>query len=869
MLETKKYGLSILHRLLIAFLSVFIVVCSALTITYYLFSRNSISRYANEAVVRELEAINETFRNTIQETLIRELRLLSANPLLDEFLISSESTQDINARALERLFLQKIKYVKEIESIRFVDNRGMERVAVGKQGRIREYRSLREGALFLGLESSPPRSITQTDLFPGPNGDYLFSIAIHKTDPDIGEFGGAVIVDYNVADFFDFAQTIKIFDENPVWIFSPTGLVLTKPSDPLQLDPRPFTDHASSKSIDVYRLDDGLVATSNLAIINNFPLMKVCISIPEKVLYQDVQQVLRFLGIVFAISFFLLVIAVFFVSKYLSLPLIMLANSVQKLAKESFSKKIDIHATGEVGFLVDSFNSMANDLRKTTVSKDYVDRIFHAMTNSLIVLDSEGFIETVNSATLSLLGYEENELIGQPFSIITTDTFFTEINSMANIDKQETSYQAKNGHEFPMLFSSSKMYTNQGESQAVVCQALDLSDKKQVEQEKKLLEIQLRQSHKMEAIGTLAGGIAHDFNNILTGVIGYAELAELSNIEGKPAIEEIREIIKGGMRARDLVRQILSFSRKGEHEVGPLIPFPIVKEALKLLRSTIPSSIEIKAEIDSGVGAILADPIKIHQVVMNLCTNAVQAMETGKGTITIILTQVVLNEDELLGEQDAQSGLYVELSVNDTGNGIDPAIQERIFDPFFTTKEVGSGTGMGLAVVHGIVKEYGGLIRITKNPATGTCFHIYFPVIDEAESLVEGEKTDLVGGSERILIVDDERIVLEVMKMRLEYLGYNVTVCNNGQDAFGMFKEKPNDFDLIITDQTMPYMLGTEMVGKILKIRPEIPVILCSGFSNSVSEENCKKFGIKLYLQKPVEFEVLSKSIRTVLSSQD
>ncbi|AGF77572.1 PAS domain S-box [Desulfocapsa sulfexigens DSM 10523] len=868
MLETKKYGLSISHRLLIAFLSIFIIGCSALTITYYLFSRNSISRYANEAVIRELESINDTFRNTIQKTLIRELRLLSANPLLDEFLISSESTRDINARALERLFLQEIKYVKEIEKIRFVDSRGMERVAVSKQGRIREYRSLREEPFFLEIEASPPGSITQTNLFPDSNDNKLFSIAIHKTDPDIGEFGGAIIVDYNLAEFFAFAKKIMIFEENPVWIFSPSGLVLTKPSNPLQLDPRPFTNHASSKNITIYGLHGGLVATSDLAIINDSPLMQVCISIPEKLLYQDIQQVLRFLAIVFAVSLFLLVIAVFFVSRYLSSPLIMLANAVQKLAKESFSKKIDIHATGEVGFLVDSFNNMANDLRKTTVSKEYVDRIFQAMTNSLIVLDSEGFIESVNSATLSLLGYETNELIGQPFSIITTGTFFTEIHKLATINKQETSYFAKNGHEFPMLFSSSKMYTNQGQFQAFVCQAIDLSDKKQAEQEKKLLEVQLRQSHKMEAIGTLAGGIAHDFNNILMGIIGYAELAELSNVQGKPAVEEIRGIIKGGMRARDLVQQILSFSRKDEHKVGPLIPSPIVKEALKLLRSTIPSSIEIREEIDSEIGAVLADPMKIHQVVMNLCTNAVQAMETGKGTITIILRQLELNEEELLGEPDAQPGLYVELSVNDTGKGIDPAIQERIFDPFFTTKNVGSGTGMGLAVVHGIVKEYGGLIRITSNPETGTSFHVYIPVIDDEEGPpVEDTKTDLPGGSERILIVDDEMIVLEIMQKRLEYLGYEVTACNNGLDAVRMLEEKPNAFDLIITDQTMPHMLGTEMVSKMLTIRPEIPVILCSGYSTSVSEETSKNLGIKLYLQKPVEFEVLSKSIRSVLHS--
>ncbi|MBU0680270.1 MAG: response regulator [Proteobacteria bacterium] len=867
--DTKIQGLSILHRLLIAFLSVFIVVCSALTTTYYLFSRSSISSYANEAVFRELEGINETFRNTIQETLIRELKLLSANPLLDEFLMSSESTQDINARALERLFLQKIKYFAGIERIRFVDSRGMDKVVVGQQGRMRDYRSFRESKLFVDLEASPPGSIIHTGLSADQDGDYLFSIGIPKIDPDIGEFGGAVIIDYNLGDFFAFARAIKIFAENPVWIFSADGQVLTSASGQDILDPRPFSIQSAPSKINVSTPQGGLVASSDLAIGDNSPLLKVCISIPEALLYQDVQRVLRFLAIVFMVSFCLVIIAAFFVSKYLSLPLVKLADSVQKLSHEEFSEQIAITATGEVGMLVDSFNAMALDLRKTTVSKDYVDRIFQTMTNSLIVLDAEGQIETVNAATLALLGFQEDELIGEPFSRIIQEALFTELKKHAHINKRETFYRGKNGREYPVLFSSSVMYGKKGEFQAVVCQALDLSDKKQVEQEKELLEIRLRQAHKMEAIGTLAGGIAHDFNNILVGVIGYAEMAELSNIEGQPAVEEIREVIKGGMRARDLVRQILSFSRKDQHEIISLAPYTIVKEVLKLLRSTIPSSIEIKEDIDTSIGAILADPMKIHQVVMNLCTNAVQAMDTGKGILTVTLVQEHLQEEDLLGEPGAIPGEYVVLSVSDTGRGIEPEVKDRIFDPFFTTKEVGSGTGMGLAVVHGIVAEYGGLIRVTSDPDTGTCFRIYFPVIDKEVDPVDGGDIDLIGGSERILIVDDEKIVLEIMLKRLEYLGYDVTACNSGAEAVAVFKNNPDTFDLILTDQTMPHMLGTEMIREILEIRPEMPVILCSGYSSNVSEETSKDFGIKIYLEKPVDFEVLSQSIRKALSKTE
>ncbi len=861
-------GLSIFHRLLIAFLSVFILVCSALTTTYYLFSRDSISKYADEAVTREIDAINETFQKSIPATLSRELKLLSANPLLDDFLMSTLGTQEIATRALERLFLQKIRLFEGIERLRFIDSSGMEKVIADKEGRSREYRSLREDRLFVDLEASRPGSIVPAGLSVNPDGSYFFSIGIHKTDPDIGEFGGAIILDYNFRSFFAFTQSVKIFGENPVWLFSQSGKVLTKPAGKVILDPRPFPATLSSTDITVYKHQDGLVAVRNLAIVENVPFLKVCMSIPENLLYQDVQRVLRFLLMVFAVSFFLIIVVVFFISKYLSKPLIKLADAVQALPQQNFSKKIDINAVGEVGMLVDSFNSMAQNLRNTTVSKEYVDRIFHAMTNSLIVLNAEGCIETVNATTLALLGYQEDELLGQPFSMIVADGFSVELKGNANINKQETFYRQKDGNEIPMLFSSSVMATRQGEIQAVVCLAVDLSDKKQAEQEKERLEVQLRQSQKMEAIGTLAGGIAHDFNNILTAVIGYAELAELSNLQGETAVEEIREVKKGGMRAKDLVRQILAFSRKDQQEVEPLVPSDIVREALKLLRSTIPSSIEIKQNIDSEVGTIMADSMKIHQVVMNLCTNAVQAIATGKGVITVGLSQKDLAEDELVGEQAAKPGQYVELSVGDTGEGIDPTVKERIFDPFFTTKEVGSGTGMGLAVVHGIVKEHGGLIRMQSSPGAGTIFQVYFPVVYQEIQQVEVKKEDLVRGTARIMVVDDEATVLDITRKRLQYLGYDVDVFRTSPAALAAFKSNPTGYDLIITDQTMPHMLGTEMAQEVLKIRPGMPIILCSGYSHNVSEESSKDFGIKLYLPKPIDFEILSKNIELVLAGR-
>lgn len=392
-----------------------------------------------------------------------------------------------------------------------------------------------------------------------------------------------------------------------------------------------------------------------------------------------------------------------------------------------------------------------------------------------------------------------------------------------------------------------------------------LVESKQSEEEKKNLQLQLQQAQKMEAIGTLAGGIAHDFNNILGAILGYAEMARDDCSSGSVDSKDLDQVIQAGHRAKDLVKQILAFSRQAEAQKIPLRPAEIVKESIKLLRSTIPATIAIQQDIDPGTSLILADPTQLHQIIMNLCANAYHAMEETGGTLAISLGNASLTQRDAISVSNVQMGHFVQLSIRDSGSGIPLEIQERIFDPYFTTKETGKGTGMGLAIVHGIVKSYGGVITCHSEVGVGTVFKINLPSLSD-QSLPENEKIELTPvGTERILLVDDEPMLAEMGKTMLERLGYTVTVRMNSLEALTTFKNQPDAFNLVITDQTMPGMTGIDLARRMLQIRPGLPIILCTGFSSIISEEKAKSAGIKGFALKPLGKKDIAALIRKVL----
>lgn len=399
------------------------------------------------------------------------------------------------------------------------------------------------------------------------------------------------------------------------------------------------------------------------------------------------------------------------------------------------------------------------------------------------------------------------------------------------------------------------------------CVWRDITESKQAEEEKKNLHVQLLQAQKMEAIGTLAGGIAHDFNNILGAILGYAEMAQEDCPAGSKLRGDLGQIIKAGHRAKDLVKQILAFSRQTETQQTHLQPAGVIDEAIKLLRASLPTTITIVKDIDPNAGIILADPGHIHQILMNLCTNAFHAMEKKGGTLTITLYNKVLFGKDLIGASHMQPGNYVQLSVKDTGAGMTPEVQPRIFDPYFTTKEVGKGTGMGLSTVHGIVHSYGGTIYCDSRPGEGTIFHITLPTV-EAHPAREIENTKIPPrGSEHILLVDDEEMLVMMQKTVLKRLGYHVTAESSSLEALATFQNDPEAFDLVITDQTMPDITGMEFSRRILQIRPEMPIILCTGYSNISSEEKAKSIGIKGFALKPLTMKDIAETVRKVLDS--
>jgi PAS domain S-box-containing protein len=493
----------------------------------------------------------------------------------------------------------------------------------------------------------------------------------------------------------------------------------------------------------------------------------------------------------------------------------------------------------------------------------------NAANEGFFLADENAALRFVNDGACRRLGYSRGELLSMRVF---------DIDPLSHEEKWpehwqylmehgsrtiETVHRAKDGREIPVEVSISSVAYN---GISYVCGlARDITERIRAAEEKFKLESQLRQSQKMEAIGTLAGGIAHDFNNILAIILGYAELTLYDTPETDPRRNKLSEIIKAGTRAKELVRQILDFSRKAERIKKPFLMAPLLKETLKMVRSSIPSTIAIEEQISAVDTAVLGDPSQLHQVIINLCTNAFHAMEEQGGTLSITLDSVQLGREEAAGLGSGE-GRYVRLIVADSGCGMSPELQSRIFEPYFTTKGVGKGSGMGLAVVHGILRSHGGQIRLTSQEGKGSSFEVLLPAIEQPVIEKAEEKgSPCPPGTESILMVDDEPAITEMASQGLAQLGYRITTSNNSLEALAMVRENPNAFDLIVTDQSMPFMPGSELAKEVLAIRPSLPIILCTGYSATLSEEKAMEIGIKRYAYKPLQGYELARIIRQVL----
>ncbi len=410
------------------------------------------------------------------------------------------------------------------------------------------------------------------------------------------------------------------------------------------------------------------------------------------------------------------------------------------------------------------------------------------------------------------------------------------------------------------LYSFPLIDTKTGQLKGVIEYVRDITKQKQIEE-------QLQQMQKMEAIGTLASGIAHDLNNILTPIIGNTELAILTMPPGRWQ-DHLNAVLVASQRAKDMVRQILTFSRKGSPIRKPLRLQPLIQDTIKLLRSLLPVSIEIRQNLDMACGPVLADATQIHQVIMNLCTNACHAMQEKGGMLEVSLSEVKLIKDQDYQTVVLPAGDFLLLTLKDTGHGMDREVLERIFEPYFTTKSESEGTGMGLSVVHGIVKSHDGVIIVHSEPGKGSIFQVYLPRIDSGSSEIFPDangREPMPFGSERILIIDDEGPIVVMMYDIFTHLGYRITSFTNSTEALELFRAQPNDFDLVITDQAMPFLSGEELTEKMLGIRPDIPVILISGNDLSISEKKAKAIGARRFLLKPLAMNQLAVTIREIL----
>jgi PAS domain S-box-containing protein len=478
-------------------------------------------------------------------------------------------------------------------------------------------------------------------------------------------------------------------------------------------------------------------------------------------------------------------------------------------------------------------------------------------------------IINVNEQAARNLGYSIEELTAMSIfdidPLVNRDNWVTIWRKLCKngTDAFETIHRTKDGVEIPVRISSQLLeYDDQQFSISFV---QDISDRKDAEKEAKRMGLALMQSQKMEAIGTLASGVAHDFNNILSAVIGYSELALPEVAPGAPVHGYLRQILTAGMRARDLVQQILTFSRKDERQLLPIKAASQVKEALKLLRSSLPETIEISQHIDPGIKPVLADSTQIHQIVMNLCTNAAHAMEAKGGRLNVSMSQILLSERDTALHPGLMPGKHLKLSVQDTGRGISPEIMQKIYDPYFTTKEKGKGTGLGLSVVQGIVQSYGGVIYAYSEPNHGTTFNVYIPSVNE-QTMGEGLVTsELPGGNEHILLVDDEPALIDVGRQLLEKLGYRVSTAGASTAALEMFRRAPHTIDMVVTDMTMPKMTGDKLAAELLNIRPDLPILLATGYGSNIFAGKVRKMGIKALLHKPIVEADLARIVRKVL----
>ncbi len=500
--------------------------------------------------------------------------------------------------------------------------------------------------------------------------------------------------------------------------------------------------------------------------------------------------------------------------------------------------------------------------------------LFESMLNGIalheIIVDENGkpvdyvFLEA-NPIFEQITGIKTKEIVGKRVLEVLPGTESYWIENFGNVALTRKPIQFENYYKDLEKYLEVFAFSPKEKQFATII--LDITERKQNAEEKAKLEAQLQQAQKMETIGTLAGGIAHDFNNILAPIIGYTDMALEDIPKNSPVREHLAHVVKAAKRARDLVRQIMTFSRQVESNRSSVRIQTIIKETVKLLRSSLPTTIKIEQHIDPMCGTILGDATQVQQVLMNLCTNSYQAIGNNNGTLTIILESTDVDAKQVSALPGLALGTYALLKIIDTGPGMDKATIDRIFEPFYTTKEVGKGTGLGLSIVHGIVRKHDGVISAESVPGKGTTMNVYLPIAELGVDELKKLEKETLKGEERILFIDDDKEIAILVKEMMERLGYSVTIETESPKALENFRNNPNAFDIVIADQIMPTLTGTQLGVEIKKIRPELPVILITGYSEAITTDEAKDLGIREYVLKPIVASELSEVIQRAVKS--
>jgi len=734
--------------------------------------------------------------------------------------------------------------------------------------------------------------------FDPANGEPLMTIAVPVESPMTGMIEGVLVGEARLKKVWELLASLPVPSGETVFIVDSAGEVVGHPNPSVVLRGTHFT-----------LPDNHLGITTGLGG-EEVVLAAERIELNEQFLYvvaqRPVSEVLALARSIVGITLLLVLLAlvaavilsILAIGNIIS-PLRSLAAVAREIQQGDLSRRVELDRDDEVGELALAFNAMTDRLQVSMegMAKEIEERereievrkraeealrenramlqqILDTLPQSIFWKDLESVYQGCNLVCASDLGLHDPELIKgkTDFDLLwlreEAEAYRADDREVISGKKAKRHIieplQQTDGTRLWVDTTKVPLLDGQGNVYGILGVYEDITERKKNEEEREKLERQVRQSQKMEAIGTLAGGIAHDFNNILSIILGYNELAML-DIDPAKRLQNLEEVRKGAERARDLVRQILAFSRKTDQERQPLQISLIIKETLKMLRSSIPTTIEIRQNIASN-SRVMADSTQIHQVIMNLCTNAYQVMRETGGTLAVSLTEIDIGEGEY-GYADLHPGRYLRLEVSDTGCGIDPAIRDKIFEPYFTTKPQGEGTGMGLAVVHGIVKSHKGYLSVYSEPGKGTSFHVYLPVT-ETEPASEPEtpvSEVLIGNGERILFVDDEEQITRIAQSMLKNNGYQVTACSSGVQALEEFRRHPDQFDLVITDMTMPHMTGIDLARQILAVNPALPVILCTGQSELVNREIALDMGCCAYLNKPILKQTLLRAVQKAL----